>query len=148
MPSGQNQKKGSKQFSIIDETVKTTDKIIKRKPKSKYPGLRKQLQNDEILKNYFVFDNRKDQLTTFRIDKEFKIGNSVVTQHVRLVGESNRIEERNQENRQDEMNTHAVDHQHFTVSNTNQQMDNSTYQQEMIFLLQLYSLLLQYQQEY
>lgn len=153
-PHESNKKQNTKQFSIIDETVKTTDKIVKRKPKSKYPGLRKQLQNDEILKNYFVLDNKKDHLTTFRIEKGIQFGQNIVTQQVRVVSESNNSQEdfgQEEETNQSHVQN-QIQNQILQLSNSNQPMNNEENmlnQHELnILLIQLFSLLIQHQQEY
>lgn len=57
----------NRRVSIIDETNRTRDKISKKRRK-KTTRLRKPLQNDELLKNYFEMDTvSSNQVTTFKI---------------------------------------------------------------------------------
>ncbi|EFC40498.1 predicted protein [Naegleria gruberi] len=57
----------NRRVSIIDETNRTRDKISKRKRK-KSTRLRKPLQNDQLLKNYFEMDRvSSNEVTTFKI---------------------------------------------------------------------------------
>ncbi|EFC41099.1 predicted protein [Naegleria gruberi] len=69
---------------FTDETSKTLNRINKKKVKSAKHELRKQLCNDELLKNYFVLDREKDETSVFRIDdiKSFENEQLIVTKQV------------------------------------------------------------------
>ncbi|EFC41100.1 predicted protein [Naegleria gruberi] len=64
-----NIRKKEKVIKFMDETCKTLNRIHKKKEKiSAKHELRKQLCNDDLLKNYFVLNPEKDETVVFRIE--------------------------------------------------------------------------------
>ncbi|EFC41098.1 predicted protein [Naegleria gruberi] len=79
-----NSNKKTKQIMFKDETCKTLNRIQKKVKISAKHELRKQLCNDDLLKNYFVLNPEKDETVVFRIDgsKSFESEQLIVTKHV------------------------------------------------------------------